>query len=239
MTRVASGTASGSARTVDQRVSHELLRVLSPLGVQASLAALEERSMAEDGSRGALRLQRDQLEYEAQRAFEQYDEADPRNRLVAAELERRWDEKLEQVETVRAALAAVETAAPPLTDEQRTAMVDLGERFEWVWSSEACPVELKKRILRTAVEEIIVDLDDETQMLRFVVHWKGGTHTQFEMKKPVGASGQSTALDDLDILRKMAIRYGDDDIVLRAQQAGAPDRQGEAMGPGACGDRSP
>ncbi len=198
--------------TVDQRVSHELLRVLSPLGVQASLAALEERSMAEDGSRGALRLQRDQLEYEAQRAFEQYDEADPRNRLVAAELERRWNEKLEQVETVRAALAAVETAAPPLTEEQRTAIVDLGERFEWVWSSAACPVALKKRILRTAVEEIIVNLDDETQMLRFVVHWKGGTHTQFEMKKPVGALGQRTALDDLEILRKMAVRYGDDEI---------------------------
>src|SRR6266542_1458982 len=65
--------------TVDQRVSHELLRVLSPLGVQASLAALDERSRAEDGSRGALRLQREQLEYEAQRAFEQYDEADPWN----------------------------------------------------------------------------------------------------------------------------------------------------------------
>jgi len=73
-------------------------------------------------------------------------------------------------------------------------------------------VELKKRILRTAVEEILVNLDDATQMLRFVVHWKGGTHTQFEMKKPVGASGQSTSLDDRDILRKMAVRYGDDEI---------------------------
>ena len=198
--------------TVDQRVSQELLRVLSPLGVQASLAALEERSAAEDGSRGALRLQREQLEYEAQRAFEQYDTADPRNRLVAAELERRWNEKLEQVETVRAALAAIEHPAPPLTEEQRTAIIDLGERFEWVWSSEVCPVELKKRILRTAVEEIIVNRDDETQMLRFVVHWKGGTHTPFEMKKPVGASGQRTALDDLEILRKMAVRYGDDEI---------------------------
>ena len=213
--------------TVDQRVSQELLRGLSPLGVEASLAALEERSMAEDGSRGALRLQREQLEYEAQRAFEQYDEADPRNRLVAAELERRWNEKLEQVETVRAALAAVETAAPPLTEEQRTAIVDLGERFEWVWASAACPVELKKRILRTAVEEIIVTLDDETQLLRFVVHWKGGTHTQFEMKKPVGASGQRTALDDLEILRKMAVRYGDDEIAYVLNKLGRQTGKGK------------
>jgi ferric-dicitrate binding protein FerR (iron transport regulator) len=98
-----------------------LLHVLSPLGVQASLAALEERLMAEDGSRGALRLQREQLDYEAQRAFEQYNEADPRNRLVAAELERRWNEKLEQVEAVRAGLAPFRVAYAPATTRARHA----------------------------------------------------------------------------------------------------------------------
>ena len=40
------------------------------------------------------------------RAFEQYDEVDPRHRLVAAELEQRWNAKLEEVERLRAALAA-------------------------------------------------------------------------------------------------------------------------------------
>lgn len=87
-------------------------------------------------------------------------------------------------------------------------------------------MELKKRIVRTAVAEIIVNLDDETQMLRFVVHWKGGTHTQFEMTKPVGASGQSTALDDLEILRKMAVRYGDDEIAYVLNKRGAGPARG-------------
>src|SRR5713101_3576710 len=59
--------------TVDERFGRELLSVLSPLGVHASLAAIEQMGAADDGHREALRLQRAQLEYEAQRAFEQYD----------------------------------------------------------------------------------------------------------------------------------------------------------------------
>ena len=58
---------------------------------------------------------------------------------------------------------------------------------------------------------MIVDLDDETQILSFVIHWKGGVHTQFEMPKPRGGS-QKTAEEDLDIIRKMAAKYGDEQV---------------------------
>jgi hypothetical protein len=196
---------------VDERFGQELMHVLSPLGARASLAAIAEMNSADDGRREALRIQLEQLEYEVRRAFEQYDEADPRNRLVAAELERRWNVKLEQTEQLKTELAALDKAAPPLDDQQRDAILALGERFGCVWSSDRCPVELKKKIVRTVVEEVIVNLDD-AKMLRFVVHWKGGTHTQFDMRKPVGGAGQKTSLDDLDIIRRMASRYGDDEI---------------------------
>jgi len=214
-------------RSVDERFGQELIRVLSPLGVRAGLAAIEQMSSVQDDQRAALGLQLQQLEYEAQRAFEQYNEADPRNRLVAAELERRWNEKLEQVEKVKTALAANDHATRALSEDEREAILALGERFEWVWSSDRCPVELKKKILRTAIEEIMVNLDDETQMLRFVVHWKGGTHTQFEMKKSVGGSGQKTSFEDLEIIRKMAARYGDDDIAYVLNKLGR--RTGKGM----------
>lgn len=199
-------------RTVDQRFSQELLGVLAPLGMRASLAAIEQSSSADHERREALRCQIEQLEYEARRAFEQYDEVDPRNRLVAAELERRWNAKLMQVEKVKESLAEIDRTARTLEEEERNAILALGERFEHVWSSDRCPVELKKKIVRTVVEEIIVNLDEETQMLHFVVHWKGGTHTQLEMKKPTGATGQKTSMEDLDIIRRMAVRYGDDVI---------------------------
>jgi len=197
--------------TVDERFAQELLRALAPLGVRASLAVIERASSLDDERRRLLESQLEQLRYESKRAFEQYDEVDARNRLVAAELEQRWNKKLQDVEKATAALAELGTT-PPLGQREREEILALAHRFDRVWSSERCPLELKKKIVRTVVEEIVVNLDDSTQTLRFVIHWNGGTHTQFEMNKPIGASGQKTSLDDLDIIRKMAVRYGDDEI---------------------------
>ena len=74
------------------------------------------------------------------------------------------------------------------------------------------PVELCLRI-RTVVEEIIVDHEEQTDMLRFVIHWRGGCHTQFRMPKPPPPFGSNkTALEDVEIIKKMAVRYGDDNI---------------------------
>ena len=56
----------------------------------------------------------------------------------------------------------------------------LGEQFSKVWESEHCPVEIKKRIIRTVVEEIIAEVDEQHHQVGFVVHWKGGAHTHFE-----------------------------------------------------------
>jgi DNA invertase Pin-like site-specific DNA recombinase len=202
----------GFGGSVDRRFGEELLRAISPLGVRASLRALEESCQADDERREALLLQLKQIEYEATRAFEQYDEVDPRNRLVANDLEARWNSKLEEVEKLKASLDELDSEIQTPTAEERDAILMLGEQFEQVWYSERCPVELHKKILRTVVEEVIVDLDDETQMLSFVIHWKGGTHTRFEMPRPMGGAGQKTTDEDVEIIRKMAVRYGDPEI---------------------------
>jgi hypothetical protein len=87
--------------SVDRRLAQELLGVISPFGVEASLRALEGLSAGDAAQRAALSSKLEQLEYEAKKAFEQYDAVDARNRLVAGELERRWNEKLEEITTVK------------------------------------------------------------------------------------------------------------------------------------------
>ena len=206
--------------TVDRRFSEELLKVISPLGMEASLNAVETLRLGEDDRRRALARQHQQLEYEARRAFEQYDEADPRNRLVAAELERRWNEKLQEVERTQVALVELEREAPALSLADEQQIRALGRRFADVWHGEACPVELKKKIVRTVIEEAIVELDEDTQRLRFVIHWKGGTHSEFEMDKPRSGAGHRTSMESLEIIRRMAVRYGDDQIALVLNRLG-------------------
>jgi hypothetical protein len=198
--------------TIDRRFSEELLKGISPWGISAGLEAVKKLSVKRDEKYAVLARQLEELEYEERRAFEQYNEVDPRNRLVAEELERRWNEKLEEVETLKATLREIEQDTRILAQEEREEILAMGEHFPEVWASENCPPSMKKKIIRTVVEEIIVDLDDETQMLTFIIHWKGGSHTRYQMLKPQSGKGQKTTLEDLEIIRKMGIRYGDDEI---------------------------
>jgi hypothetical protein len=213
-------------RGVDRRLSEELLKVISPLGLEASLKAIEDLDSTEDERRQLLSRQQEQLEWEAQRAFEQYNEVDPRNRLVASELERRWNSKLVEVEGINAALADLARDRRPLTDELRERILAMGECFAEVWHDDNCPVELKKRIIRTAITEIVASLDQKNDILHFVVHWAGGDHTEIEMPKPKSGAGQRTSMEVLEIVRKMAARYGDDQI------AGTLNRLGHRTGKG-------
>ena len=206
-------------RLVDERFGQELLGVLSPLGMRASLTALDRLSARDQDQRQALARKLEQEEYEAKRAFDQYNEVDPRNRLVATELERRWNAKLEERDALRAALAELDGAAQVLGERERERILALGARFQEVWASEPCPVELKKRIIRTVVEEILVT-KDEAGVLRFVIHWKGGAHTQFEMARPRSGREQKTALEDIEVIRQLAVRYGDDEIAVVLHKLG-------------------
>ena len=198
--------------SVDRRLGQELLKVISPLGLEASLRALEELSAGDVAQRAALSSKLEQLEYETRKAFEQYDAVDARNRLVAGELERRWNEKLQEVESTKQQLANLNAKRHVLSSDQEGRIRWMGENFGEIWQSDRCPPTLKKMIFRTALEEIMVRADSENKTLQFTLHWKGGTHTQLEMERPRSATQTTTSLEALEIIRRMAVRHGDDQI---------------------------
>jgi hypothetical protein len=197
---------------VDRRLGQELLKVISPLGLEASLRALEELSAGDTAQCVALASKLEQLEYEAKKAFEQYDAVDARNRLAASELERRWNEKLEEIAKTKQRLAKLDGWRYSLTAEEEARILAMGGNFPEVWQNEHCPPELKKMIFRTVVEEIIVRSDLEKRALQFTIHWKGGTHTQLTMERPRSATEKATPIEALEIIRRMAVRHGDDQI---------------------------
>ncbi|MCP4935699.1 MAG: hypothetical protein GY927_16195 [bacterium] len=200
-------------RSVDKAFSKELLQVISPYGLDASLGAMTSHSRISEDKRSLIKDKICQLDYESARAFEQYNEVDPRNRLVASELESRWNEKLKQLIDAKQELEKLENdSSDELSDSEREEILYLGEYFSDVWSSSSCPNSLRKKIIRTVVNEVVVNWDDETDILRFVIHWKGGCHTELTMIKPPSGVGQKTEKDDLEIIRKMAAGYCDADI---------------------------
>jgi len=172
---------------VDAAVWAETLRLLAPLGIEAALAAIETRRSDVFETRRQSELALTQARYEAELARRQYDAVDPDARLVAAELERRWNDRLVEVRRLEervATLTAVQPAAPSVDDRDR--LMSLGGDLERAWHHPDAKAETRKRILRAALVEIVVTLADDA--IGLVLYWQGGDHTRLSV--PRNLTGQ-------------------------------------------------
>ena len=101
-------------------MSEQLLQCLAPFGSEAAIEAIESLQGASDERIQQKALAVEQARYEVIRARRQYDAVDPANRLVAAELERRWNQALTNEAQLEAELAALQqNRERPLTDPQK------------------------------------------------------------------------------------------------------------------------
>jgi DNA invertase Pin-like site-specific DNA recombinase len=173
---------SFGALRVDQAVSQQVLHRLQPLGVTAALKALETHDEVADDRRTQVELALKQARYEANRAERQYDAVEPEHRNIAAELERRWNERLNVVQELEARLAQLASERPPPIDRQeRSRFLALGADLERAWNHPAACVETRKRILRTVLVEIVASVADNE--IDLMLHWQGGDHTNLKVIK--------------------------------------------------------
>ena len=98
-------------------------------------------------------------------------------------MERRWNDRLEEIQTVKERLSSLYEKRYSLSVAEEARIRLMGENFAEIWHSDRCPPTLKKMILRTAIEEIIVRTDAKKEALQFTIHWKGGAHTQLDMER--------------------------------------------------------
>jgi hypothetical protein len=178
---------------VDQAVVEQVLAAIQPAGIQAALAAQAQALHEDEQKRQALELTVEKARYEARRAQRQFDAVDPDNRLVAQELEARWNQALAQVAEAEARL---QTLGPvePLSSKQQARLLELGTDLALVWHHPAAAVELKKRILRTVIEEMVIDNVEQPPQHHLRIHWKGGVHT--ELSIPRNSTGHHRRVAD-------------------------------------------
>lgn len=127
--------------------------------MEAALAVIDARNQRRSEKRRQLELALQQARYEAARAQRQYDVADPENCLVAGELERRWNERLVAVRNLEAEIGCLDADKEPiLTDAERERLMALGRDLVQAWESPGATSETRKKIIRTVISEIIVDI---------------------------------------------------------------------------------
>ena len=207
---------------IDAAVSRELVRVLTPAAIEAAAEVAQQQSRREKTELESSRLEVEAARFEAARAQRQYDAVDPDNRLVAGELEARWNRALEKFNGLQKRLEeeiARSAACEPISS---ALLQTLAEDFGRVWNSEATDIRLKKRIARTLIEEIIADISPEGSMIELVIHWKGGVHTPLHVaRRRRGQSMVATSADTLDAIRVLAHVCTDERIAQALNRSGA------------------
>ena len=147
-----------TSRPIDAAVVEAFLAAVSPISLRVATQVMDQVEQDLISQRRQRELQLEQARYEARLAQRQYDAVDPSNRLVAAELERRWNEKLERVAQLERAFAQAEREAEwNLTAEERAAITELSRDLPAIWSAETTTNQERKQLLRMAIESVQVD----------------------------------------------------------------------------------
>ncbi|HEY4045634.1 MAG TPA: hypothetical protein VGM27_02105 [Acidobacteriaceae bacterium] len=151
---------------------------------------------------------------EAGRIERQYQAGEPENRLVAAELEKRWNGALTHVAEMGGRLEEASAAMPQLTQEQRQQLLALVDDLDRAWCHPRSPITLKKRILRTALQEIIADTTDHPPTVHLKLHWAGGSHTELTVRKnKTGHHNHINSEEVTEMIRQHALVCEDTAIV--------------------------
>jgi DNA invertase Pin-like site-specific DNA recombinase len=210
------------ADPVDIWVVAAFFEALSPveLDVYARAVAAEQAGAAQQAQ--ARRQQLERLRYEAALAERQFRRVDPDNRLVAAELERRWEDALralQQAEEEAARQPARSLAAVP--DDLRAAFMTLGQSLPRLWEQPLLTQPQKKALLRCLIDKVVIHRLARDRVRTRIV-WQGGATTTRDLPVAVGtlADLQEAAQLEQQVLELCAAGWTDEGIAEQLTQRG-------------------
>lgn len=155
---------------IDRAVSAELLQAVAPQAIEAAVETAVCAANQRAEVLAALRRELEDAQYNAALAARRYEAVDPAIRLVARELEARWENALLLVRNAEVRIAAAERASlaepPPAPQE----LLRLAQELPRVWNAEAADMRLKQHILRILLVEVILDRSESNDELVLTLH---------------------------------------------------------------------
>ncbi len=202
---------------VDDTIEEALLKVVGPGAIEAALKAEAEARERRDQVREALVRDLEAAHYATDRAFRQYDATDPANRLVAGELEARWNRALVRQAEIEAKIVAHDAAQPVRSEAIHHGAIPLSfatlaSDLQTVWTAPTTDARLKKRIVRTLIHEVVADIDDDAGEIVLVIHWTGGVHTEQRLPRRRRGQRNSAAPDIVDAVQQL-VPIASDDVI--------------------------
>jgi DNA invertase Pin-like site-specific DNA recombinase len=192
---------------LDELVAGQVLLALEPAALELSLRAVAdaERERGRLARHWEQRLER--ARHDAERAARQYHAAEPEHRLVARELERRWEQALlvqRQVEDEYDRFCQRRPA--DLTSSDVKMIESLAGDIPALWRAETTAVQDRQEVVRHLVERVVVAVQGETEWVDVAIHWAGGFVSRHEVRRPVSRVEQLR--DYAELMRRVAELHG-------------------------------
>jgi hypothetical protein len=217
---------SFGAQRLEKAVAQLVIEAVSPAGIEAMIAAAEATVEACKSEREHWRQRIERARYESDLAQRQYEAVDPDNRLVAAELERRWEQALQNLGAVEnEAGQRIESFEQPLSPADRQRLRCYADDLPGLWHAASTRFQDRKRIVRCLIENLVVTKPEDGPNLTAVVHWVGGEATDVEVVKGrVGVHCHVAEPELLALMGDLAQEFGDDQIarILRRKKLRTP-----------------
>lgn len=174
--------------TVDNYVVNAFFEALSPVELNAYQKALATRRTDEQKVHHALNQQLERLRYQARLAERQYNQVDPENRLIAAELERRWEQALRELKTAEEEYQKRTTVVPlpSIPPELKQAFSDLGKNLPHIWHNSLLNHQQQKAFLRCLIDKVVMHRI-AADRLHIRIVWKGHDTTTSQISLPVNS----------------------------------------------------
>jgi DNA invertase Pin-like site-specific DNA recombinase len=213
---------------IEKAVANAFLEAVTPAAVEAVRLSIEQLQAHQDAALSQWRLEVERARYKAERAERRYRAVEPENRLVARGLETEWENRLRDLATAEAELRRREQQQPSaLTPEQLQRLQRLGSDIRQVWSAPTTTDRDRKELLRTLLEEVILNLKRAEGQAQLTLRWRGGAITILDVPVPrFKPMGPRTDEDTISLLRRLAALYPDEVI------AGILNRQGRKTATG-------
>jgi DNA invertase Pin-like site-specific DNA recombinase len=194
-----------SSAPVDAAVSELFLAAVTPAQVDVALRALDAYEAEQAGARKQRQMQIQRAEYEVEIARRRYEATDPANRLVAAELEVRWEETLRERERLKREAEELDRrSASPLGAAERRRVCEMAADLGNVWRAATTGMEDRKELLRFLVHRVYLDGVTEGGQIRIEVEWHTGARTRVVVPRPaVGAWAPRTPTAAVERVREL------------------------------------
>jgi len=200
---------------VDQAVANALLAAVSDHAVEAAVLAEERFAHAQDDVRRALMTELEAAQYEASLAARRYEAVDPAKRLVARELESRWNSALERIAQLQERLAGLEAEAAQRRPVDRAALLALAQDLPSVWNAPQTDARTKQHIARILILEVVIDLDDDADEVVIMIHWVGGRHTEVRVRRvKTGRYPSHLHPNPVLVMRKLGGKWSDRELAV-------------------------